>query len=164
MLSDVDIPRSSTSECPATIASTAKDSFRKPVPKSNRHKHKPEDDISLRPASVAGSPTIPQAENHFPTLLTNTQRETHPPDISFIDLPSEILEAVVGFLLGDLGSTSVGTSGWNHGTRNWSSAMRHPRRKQLSDLALVSRSWRCMTQARLYRHSKLVKLRLNRIR
>lgn len=158
MLSAVDLPISSNSQCPANLASSAKESFRKLIPKLNRHIHKPEDDISLRPVSVAGPPTIPQAENHLPTLTPKTPRDTHHPTISFTNLPLEILEEVVGFLLGDLGSTSLGTLGWTHGTRNWSSAMRHPRRKQLSDLALVSRSWRCLTQERLYRHSKLVKL------
>ncbi len=154
MLSAVDLPISSTSQCPATLTSSAKESFRKLIPKTIRHKHKPEDDISLRPLSVAESPTITQAETHFPTLTPNTPRDTHPPATSFVDLPAEILEEVVGFLVGDLGPTSTGTPGWNHGARNWSTAMRHPRRKQLSDLALVSRSWRCMIQERLYRHSR----------
>ena len=67
------------------------------------------------------------------------------------DLPVEIQDRVLGHLVGHLGSTTS-TSTQGHGSRNWNIAMRHPRRAQVSELALVSHTWRLLIQQRLYRH------------
>ena len=76
------------------------------------------------------------------------------------DLPEEIQQSILNILIGNLRSTSSSMPQQNQSTRNWSNVMRHPRRRDLSDLALVSRSWRCMVQERLFRHSKRVKILL----
>lgn len=44
-----------------------------------------------------------------------------------------------------------------NGARDWSKLMRHPRRRQISDLALVTRCFRILVQQRIYRHSKSTK-------
>jgi hypothetical protein len=70
------------------------------------------------------------------------------------DLPLEIQGLILDYLFGDLHSvTSTSTSLQSGGTRV-SSAMRHPRRKALTDVALVSPTWRELVQERIYRHSK----------
>ena len=40
-------------------------------------------------------------------------------------------------------------------TKSWGTALRHSRRKELTELALVSELWRNLIQQRLYRHVKL---------
>ena len=72
------------------------------------------------------------------------------------DLPEEIQEFILDHLFGIKGSTaSTSTPGKSSAVRGWSSILRHPRRKVLTDLALVSRLWRPLVQERLYRHSTL---------
>lgn len=44
-----------------------------------------------------------------------------------------------------------------NGARDWSKLMRHPRRRQISDLALVTICFRILVQQRIYRHSKSIK-------
>ena len=80
----------------------------------------------------------------------NTQRH-----LSFDDLPVEVHECVLDWLFGVRNSTSSNsTPGQSSAVRGWSSVLRHPRRKALSDLALVSSNWRPLVQERLFRHSK----------
>ena len=66
------------------------------------------------------------------------------------DLPEEIQQIILDVILGGLKSVSE----QKNGTRNWSNAMRHPRARELSNLALVTPPWRRMVQERLYRHSE----------
>ena len=93
------------------------------------------------------------------SLLRNNNESTSSPKPSdrglrLEDLPVEIQEGVLDVLVGSLASTSSSAMERNHGMRNWGNAMRHPRRRQLSDLALVSKKWRRMVQERLYRHGE----------
>ena len=81
--------------------------------------------------------------------------ESTPLGTQFVDLPVEIHEGIIDHLYGILGSTSSSAGGSVHVLKNWSNAMRHPRRRQLSDLTLVSPTWRRIIQERLYRHSEL---------
>ena len=74
----------------------------------------------------------------------------------FEDLPAEIHQGILDMLVGNLNSTSSSPLEGHQSMRNWSNAMRHPRRRQLSDLALVSQTWRRMVQERLFRHGKIV--------
>lgn len=65
-------------------------------------------------------------------------------------LPEEILRRILDYILGDLrpvnaASTSTGLS----------HRMRHPRRKDVSELALVCSELRAMVQERIYRHIKI---------
>ena len=74
--------------------------------------------------------------------------------IKLSHLPGEIQETILDSLLGSLGSISCSKNDGTHGTKNWSSIMRHPRRRQVSDLALISPTWRRLVQQRIYRHGK----------
>ena len=116
------------------------------------YRHRPEDDILVQPLTQPGYSEAPRANNpplSFPTT-PNPSPKAHTNGLN--DLPIEIHNAIMDHLAGSLGSLS--SSGSRQSTRNWSHAMRHPRRKQLSDLALVSRLWRPLIQERLYRHSE----------
>ena len=72
---------------------------------------------------------------------------------NLLDLPEEIQQIFLDMLVGNLKPTSPSATS-SHGIKNWNSAMRHPRQKSLSNLALVTPLWRQMIQTRLYRHSK----------
>jgi hypothetical protein len=79
---------------------------------------------------------------------SDLEQKTH-----ILDFPQEIQQNILDHLVGNLGSTSSKVSG--NGTRNWNHAMRHPRAKEHTNLALVTPSWTRLIQERLYRHSKL---------
>ncbi|KAK4452144.1 hypothetical protein QBC34DRAFT_294007 [Podospora aff. communis PSN243] len=66
------------------------------------------------------------------------------------DLPAEIHECILDHLFGFRVSPKSKSS-----IMRWGTALRHPRRKELSELSLVSRAWRVLIQERLYRHIKL---------
>ncbi|KAK2067850.1 hypothetical protein P8C59_001556 [Phyllachora maydis] len=66
------------------------------------------------------------------------------------DLPAEIHECVLDHLFGFRVSVTSKSS-----ITRWGTALRHSRRRELSELALVSRVWRVLIQERLYRHIKL---------
>ncbi|KAI9770221.1 MAG: hypothetical protein M1835_006571 [Candelina submexicana] len=71
------------------------------------------------------------------------------------DLPTEIQESVLDYLFGARVSTTSSSAASSPVLRGWSNVLRHPRRKQLSNLALVSMTWRQLIQERLYRHIKV---------
>ncbi|KAK3367501.1 hypothetical protein B0H63DRAFT_83018 [Podospora didyma] len=64
--------------------------------------------------------------------------------------PAEIHECILDHLFGFRVSTASKSS-----IMRWGTALRHPRRKELSELSLVSSAWRVLIQERLYRHIKL---------
>ncbi|KAH8887325.1 hypothetical protein GQ53DRAFT_656122 [Thozetella sp. PMI_491] len=66
------------------------------------------------------------------------------------DLPAEIHECILDHLFGFRVSPTSKSS-----VTRWGTALRHSRRKELSELALVSTIWRTLIQERLYRHIKL---------
>jgi hypothetical protein len=70
--------------------------------------------------------------------------------VSLNDLPTEIHECILDHLFGFRVSAASKSS-----ITRWGTALRHPRRKELSELSLVSRAWRILIQERLYRHIKL---------
>ncbi|KAH7027789.1 uncharacterized protein B0I36DRAFT_143520 [Microdochium trichocladiopsis] len=76
---------------------------------------------------------------------------------SFAQLPAEIHECILDHLFGYRVSTSSPSSLSipSVNARSWSTALRHSRRKELSNLALVTSLWRDLVQQRLYRHIKL---------
>ena len=116
-----------------------------------RVKYRPEDDILVH--STTQVEPRPGGELVL-RLAASTLSHTKNPQTSLNDLPLEIQEGIIDYTHGSLGSAVSDGPGAGHAARNWSLAMRHPRRKQLSDLALVSRAWRKLVQERLYRHSK----------
>ncbi|KAI9715241.1 MAG: hypothetical protein M1812_006052 [Candelaria pacifica] len=71
------------------------------------------------------------------------------------DLPTEIQESILDYIFGARVSTSSSSAANSPVLRGWSNVLRHPRRKQLSNLALVSMTWRQLIQERLYRHIKV---------
>ncbi|KKY17975.1 hypothetical protein UCRPC4_g05178 [Phaeomoniella chlamydospora] len=75
---------------------------------------------------------------------------------SILDLPPEILGTILDHLLGHMAPVSaIHSSTTPQLSKGIASVMRHPRRKALSDIALVSRAWRQPVQERIYRHIKL---------
>ncbi|KAF4124928.1 hypothetical protein GMORB2_3767, partial [Geosmithia morbida] len=83
---------------------------------------------------------------------------------TFMNLPTEIQEAILDHIFG-FRVSSTSTSGMEIISSSpsspvardcsWSTAMRHSRRRELTQLALVSATWRYLVQQRLYRHIKL---------
>ncbi|KAG4436875.1 hypothetical protein IFR05_007638 [Cadophora sp. M221] len=74
-----------------------------------------------------------------------------------IELPSEIHECILDHLFGVRASASSRTAaaGNTKILRGWGTALRHSRRREVSELALVSKRWRALIQDRLYRHLKI---------
>ncbi|CAH0015023.1 unnamed protein product [Clonostachys rhizophaga] len=78
------------------------------------------------------------------------------PSIGLQDLPIEVLEAILDHIFGfRISPTSRSGMEVSSIRRSWGTAMRHARRRQLTELALVSQVWRILVQQRLYRHIKL---------
>ncbi|KAI1748352.1 hypothetical protein F4782DRAFT_359851 [Xylaria castorea] len=79
------------------------------------------------------------------------------PVLTLTQLPAEIHECVLDHIFGYRVSTTSPSSLSipSVNARSWSTALRHSRRKELSNLALVSPLWRDLIQERLYRHIKL---------
>ncbi|KAI0400776.1 hypothetical protein F4802DRAFT_469914 [Xylaria palmicola] len=79
------------------------------------------------------------------------------PALTLTQLPIEIHECILDHIFGYRVSTTSPSSLSipSVNARSWSSALRHSRRKELSNLALVSSLWRDLIQERLYRHIKL---------
>lgn len=73
----------------------------------------------------------------------------------FENLPIEIHEAILDCLFGERAPASATVVHRKSAARSWMRALRHPRRKALSNLALVSQVWRPLVQARIYRHIKV---------
>jgi hypothetical protein len=78
------------------------------------------------------------------------------PATGFSELPIEVHEAILDHIFGYRVSITSG-SGMKVASmsRSWGDDMRQCRRKELTELALVSSSWRVLIQQRLYRHVKL---------
>lgn len=71
--------------------------------------------------------------------------------MTFAALPTEIHECILDHLFGVRGSTVYSHTS----SKAWSTALRHSRRRQLSDLALINASYRELVQGRLFKHSGL---------
>ncbi|KAI9172263.1 hypothetical protein HJFPF1_01760 [Paramyrothecium foliicola] len=78
------------------------------------------------------------------------------PATDFKELPIEVHEAILDHLFGYRVSATSGSSMRVFCvTRSWGTALRHSRRRELTELSLVSQTWRSLIQQRLYRHVKL---------
>lgn len=95
-----------------------------------------DDQVDLDEPEASAQPVIPPS-----TELAET---------NFNDLPPEIHECILDHLFG----VRVSTASKNPAMR-WGTGLRHPRRKELSELSRVSPTWRVLVQQRLYRHIKL---------
>jgi hypothetical protein len=75
---------------------------------------------------------------------------------SLNQLPDEIHEGILDHLFGfRVSATSKTSVGMACVTKSIGTMLRHSRRREVSRLALVSRVWRDLIQARLYRHLKI---------
>ncbi|KAF8848773.1 hypothetical protein BDZ45DRAFT_709122 [Acephala macrosclerotiorum] len=93
------------------------------------------------------SSPIPEPE---PTASTETS--------SLSSLPIEIHECILDHLFGvrsSAASRTTSSAGKSKVLRGWGTALRHSRRREVSELALVSEQWRELVQERLYRHLKI---------
>lgn len=142
------IPRSLTKSTPRALTV-------KPPPLKSRVRNQTEDDISVQPQSQPDDQIIDNSEDPFLIPASEPRKESQFPKSHLENLPPEILEGIVGHVVGHLGSTTSDPSGSKHTVRNWNAIMRHPRRKKVADLALVSHTWRRLIQERVYRHSKI---------
>ncbi|POS85169.1 hypothetical protein EPUL_002137 [Erysiphe pulchra] len=70
-------------------------------------------------------------------------------------LPIEIHEFILDYLLGVRESSALSASSTGKAKFIRGSALRHSRRQEVSQLALVSRTWRRIIQERMYRHIKI---------
>ncbi|EAW10991.1 uncharacterized protein ACLA_066270 [Aspergillus clavatus NRRL 1] len=86
--------------------------------------------------------------------IQSVDTQSYKSKVRFDDLPVEVHDAILDHLFGERVSTlTMGVPGKS--ARNWSRCLRHPRRKALSDLALISPVWRVLVQDRIYRHIKI---------
>lgn len=75
------------------------------------------------------------------------------PELRFEGLPTEIHEAILDYLFGERTSALTTAGPGKPSARSWNKSLRHPRRKALSNLSLISPVWRSLVQERIYRHS-----------
>jgi hypothetical protein len=95
-------------------------------------------DHEMEGAVIGSAPTLPTMSS-----------------LSIEALPSEVQGLILDYIFGDLHSVTSGSVAFQPGLKNISSSMRHPRRKAVSDLALISPAWRDLVQERIYRHIKI---------
>ena len=103
------------------------------------------------------SPTIDAALQDFPIHSALNDRCSTPGSDKLsplCSLPVEIHECILDHLFGIRLSASSRSSSTD-ALRNWNTKLRHCRRREVSDLALVSKKWRELIQDRLYRHIKI---------
>ncbi|KAI4178716.1 MAG: hypothetical protein L6R41_008259, partial [Letrouitia leprolyta] len=152
----------SVTDLPIPSQKDARDSQQKPCPKTppvlrrpSRMKHRPQDDIDVQSLLQGVDVMRQDLEDSNAEHMTRLSMQTQPHSVHLTELPVEVQESVIEYLAGHLGGVVPSSVKATRGFRNWSTAMRHPRRKQLSDLALVSKTWRTLIQERLYRHIKV---------
>ncbi|KAF5009069.1 hypothetical protein FDECE_4692 [Fusarium decemcellulare] len=91
-----------------------------------------------------------------PAALDNEPVCDPRPVTDFNQLPIEVHEAILDHLFGyRVSATSRSSMAVSSITKRWGTALRHSRRRELTELALVSDIWRILVQRRLYRHVKL---------
>ncbi|RAL11888.1 uncharacterized protein BO97DRAFT_434934 [Aspergillus homomorphus CBS 101889] len=88
-----------------------------------------------------------------PPISVETPQACHS-GIRFEDLPIEIHEAILDYLFGERASAFTSCT-WGKSARSWNRSLRHPRRKALSNLSLITPVWRELVQDRIYRHIKI---------
>ncbi|KAJ5951616.1 uncharacterized protein N7479_010029 [Penicillium vulpinum] len=101
------------------------------------------------------SSPIPAGEDqsHLPANVpTSTISAPIQSEIHFVNLPVEIHEIILDQLFGERASAGNHTA---YGAQHWTKALHHPRRKALSNLALICRVWTGLVQSRIYRHIRI---------
>lgn len=94
--------------------------------------------------------------NESEAPLTESPIHTAASHSLFQALPSEIHDCILDHIFGFRTSASrfSGTAK-SQTLRGWGSVFRHSRRREVTELALVSDGWRRLIQERLYRHVKI---------
>lgn len=101
---------------------------------------------------------LEDSHRHAISTMENHRAECSPSSkLVLTDLPTEVHEIILDHLLGTRASTSTRnlSPGSSAALRGWGTALRHSRRRERTDLALVSKIWRVLVQERLYRHIKI---------
>ncbi|PKS09917.1 hypothetical protein jhhlp_004540 [Lomentospora prolificans] len=103
-----------------------------------------DDAYTLSPGASSLSALAPEPLSHTPA------------DVSLDGLPTEIHEAILDHLFGfRVSPQSKSSVDLACVTKPWGTLHRYSRRKEISQLALVSQVWRPLIQSRLYRHIKI---------
>lgn len=101
-------------------------------------------------ASKTSAATCPVAANsHVPG--TDRASKTGHPRAGFINLPFDLHEQILEQYFGPKVCVNCSSTTSDSSRRSWSRCPRFTRRRQMTDLALVCRSWRQLIQARIYR-------------
>jgi hypothetical protein len=103
--------------------------------------------IALPRLSNTFEPSSPSCPITAGSMMLNDDFETL--RSPFSELPQEIHECILDHIFGVRASIVSTTST----SRSWSSVLRHSRRKQLSDVALISNTYRDLVQSRIFKHS-----------
>ena len=106
-----------------------------------------EDDISVQSTAQSLDNGVEMVEE-FSLLPHQTTLKKQSSTVE--KLPTEIMESIISHLGGQLGL--AGSRG-SHG-RDWGHILRHPRRKDITDLAFVSPTFRRLVQERIFRHRR----------
>lgn len=102
------------------------------------------DAYALLPGASSLSNPVPDLSIHRPA------------SVSLDGLPTEIHEAILDHLFGfRISPQSKSSVDLACVTKPWGTLHRYSRRKEISQLALVSRVWQSLIQSRLYRHIKI---------
>ncbi|KIW17693.1 hypothetical protein PV08_04888 [Exophiala spinifera] len=96
---------------------------------------------------------VPETMRHERERDNRVPDKTGEPRPSLQNLPLEVQGKILDFIFGDMHSVYAGSTSLRG--KSVSSLMRHPRRKAVSDFALVSPTWRELVQERIYRHIKI---------
>lgn len=103
------------------------------------------DDRRIKPASQdCDDASLANSQNNCTKDIPSDRQ------LNFQDLPEEIQKRILDYIFGDLRPVNAASS-----STGLSHRMRHPRRKAVSELALISPDMRIMVQERIYRHIKI---------
>ncbi|KAI0160544.1 hypothetical protein GGR57DRAFT_386415 [Xylariaceae sp. FL1272] len=113
--------------------------------------------LTCQPDGLDDSNLLPSDHEHEHEHLLHPAAEDTPSPSAISQLPAEIHECILDHLFGYRVSTTSPSSLSipSVNARSWNTALRHSRRKELSNLALVTPLWRDLIQERLFRHIKV---------
>ncbi|CAF9923136.1 MAG: hypothetical protein GOMPHAMPRED_002745 [Gomphillus americanus] len=113
-----------------------------------------ESGYSLKPAVEENLTSWADSAREVKDFEPQQQTKSQPSKTNLLDLPDEIQQDILGYLVGSLSPLSSKSSS-TAGVRNWHYALRHSRAKEQTSLALVTRKWTTFIQQRLYRHIRI---------
>ncbi|ODH13170.1 hypothetical protein ACO22_07531 [Paracoccidioides brasiliensis] len=160
-IDQITLPSSPSISCPKSAHSSLfqQQDFGHKEPHPHHHHAQQEQLLQLQSQQELHQPLqLPLDLSHplpcreLETFDVEMQNSNIPSSMLFKNLPIEIHEAILDHLFGVRGSTLASLSPTKSTPNSWSKALRHPRRKALSDLALVCSLWRPLVQERIYRH------------